>query len=62
MKKREKARPRKKESSGVIRLEDLAPRKPVTGGAGGRLFGQREEPPVKERPASGKEEESHGRS
>jgi len=34
-------KPRKTKTRGVVHLEDLAPRKPVVGGTGKLLFGER---------------------
>ncbi len=44
MKKGEATRPARRKK--VVLLEDLAPRKEVTGGAGRILFGQQGAPPV----------------
>ena len=61
MKKTDRVRSRKKDGSGVIRLKDLAPRKPVIGGAAGLVFGERGAPLAEERPVSKKEEAPHGK-
>jgi len=52
MKKKEKARSRMTKPSDVVRLEDLAPRKPVRGGTGRRIFGEPVNPPADDRPAA----------
>ena len=59
MRRKEKLGSRKKKTRAVIRLEDLAPRKPVSGGATGRLFGERGDLPDLDRPTPGGEEKNH---
>jgi hypothetical protein len=41
VKKRPERKSRGKRAAGVVRLEDLAPRKDVTGGSGTVVFGER---------------------
>ena len=50
MKKKSEARLRKRRAADVVRLEDLAPRKPVKGGGRHLLFGERLEPAEDEAP------------
>ncbi len=42
---RKSGTPRKGDKADVVRLEDLAPRKPVRGGQRKRLFGEQAHPP-----------------
>ncbi len=52
MKKATNPKPRKRKPPRIVRLEDLAPRKTVKGGARRLRFGERLEPPVDEASAA----------
>ncbi|HEY7676690.1 MAG TPA: hypothetical protein VIG69_06445 [Candidatus Methylomirabilis sp.] len=55
MKKRGRPKSRGKRARAVVRLEDLAPRRPVQGGARRLLFGERLDAPEDEAPGAAKD-------
>ena len=59
MKKRGRPKSRGKRARAVVRLEDLAPRRAVRGGARPLLFGERLDPPVDEASAAEADPKDH---